>query len=272
MPRRKDEALPVLRSGTRTGVYELRNASSRRPGRSPVLRVHRWLPQVRGASSCRCPVVNLTKGSRNLHPLAGVLPSTKFQGFTSTMLKRIFLVSAICTAMSAAAQIPQTALDGQRQAPKLTTKTVNPDLIREACIQAIKRDESAFKRIDVTHIAEKTDSSGTAATCMVDARVFEGFGVAATHGTITTSTAQFSVRVDLSTGEANVARVDEAAAREAAQVVLASMFIDMKTVSTSPDKVTYASTIAGKKCMVDVTTQGSGEPKRWLVGRIDCKR
>ncbi|BBA45493.1 TPA: hypothetical protein ACK3Q6_006966 [Burkholderia cepacia] len=174
--------------------------------------------------------------------------------------------------MSAAAQIPQTALDGHRQAPKLTTKTVNPDLIREACIQAIKRDESAFKRIDVTHIAETTDSSGSAATCLVDARIFEGSGVAATLGTITTSAAQFSVRVDLSTGEANVARVDEAAAREAAQVALASMFIAMKAVSTSPDKVTYSSTIAGKKCMVDVTTQGSGEPKRWLVGRIDCKR
>lgn len=188
------------------------------------------------------------------------------------MLKRVFLVPVICTAMSAAAQIPQTALDGQRQPPRLATKTVNPDLIREACLRAIKRDETAFKRIDVTHIAEAIDSSGSMATCSVDARVFEGFGVAATHGTITTSMAQFSVRVDLSTGAASVARVDEAAARQAAQMALASMFIDMKAVSTSPDKVTYASTIAGKKCVVDVTTQGSGEPKRWLVGRIDCKR
>ncbi|MDN7577408.1 hypothetical protein QZM25_32865 [Burkholderia contaminans] len=187
-------------------------------------------------------------------------------------MKRVFLLTAFCTAMSAAAQMPQTAPDGQRQPPKLTTKTVNPDLIREACIRAIKREETAFKRIDVTGISESTGSSDSVATCSIDANVFEGSGVAATRGTITTSTAKFSVRVDLSTSETTVAHVDEAAARQAAQLALASMFIDTKAVSTSPDKVTYASTIAGKKCTVDVTTQGSGEPKRWLVSRIDCKR
>lgn len=188
------------------------------------------------------------------------------------MMKRVFLLTAFCTAMSAAAKMPQATPEGRSQPAKLTAKTVNPDLIREACIGAIKREETAFKRLDVTGVSESIGSSDSVATCSVDAILFEGSGVAATRGTITTSKVTFSVRVDVATGETSVARVDEAAARQAAQITLASMFIDMKAVSTSPDKVTYSATIADKKCMVDVTTQGSGEPKRWLVGRIECKR
>ncbi|CAJ4324173.1 Uncharacterised protein [Burkholderia pseudomallei] len=90
-------------------------------------------------------------------------------------------------------------------------------------------------------------------------------------GPITTTDVQYSVRLDLATGNTSVARIDEDAAKQVALTALASTFINMKPTALSSDDITFTSTVSGKKCVVEVTTQTSDEPKRWLVKKLDCK-
>ncbi|MEX3555675.1 MAG: hypothetical protein VB131_03365 [Burkholderia gladioli] len=82
--------------------------------------------------------------------------------------------------------------------------------------------------------------------------------------------AQYSVRVDLRTGNTALARVDTEQAEKTARDALASMFIDLRPIALSTDTASYSAIIAGRKCTIDVAKENATEPQQWLTKKIEC--
>ncbi|TDB45325.1 hypothetical protein C5468_21345 [Photorhabdus luminescens subsp. mexicana] len=154
----------------------------------------------------------------------------------------------------------------------LTAKDVNPGLVRSACIQAVRHEESPTKRIEVLDASVVPTKDEHSAFCVVSAKVMEGMGLYASSGSYTTTDVRYSGKLNLETGNVELARIDEDAAKQVALNALAAMFINLKPAAMAENKIAYTASIAGKKCLVEVANDASPEPKRWLVTKLDCKR
>lgn len=105
------------------------------------------------------------------------------------------------------------------------------------------------------------------ARCIIDAQVKEenGYGIFKTHEV------KYAGSVVLANGRVTVDRIDEGAALQAAQLALASMFINLKASTISSNTIAYSGVVQGKKCTVEVGTDPVIEPQRWLVKSVQCK-
>ncbi len=171
--------------------------------------------------------------------------------------------------LSAAAQPITVDAKSLPQLPPLTARTVNPDLVRGVCVQAVQREETATKRIEVLNASVVHTKDERSAACVVSAKVMEGVRA---YGPIQITEVRYSGKVNLETGKVDLARIDEEAGKQVALNALAAMFIDLKPTSMAQDKMTYKALIAGKKCVIEVANDTSPDPKRWLVTKLDCKR
>lgn len=161
--------------------------------------------------------------------------------------------------------------------PKLllprTSKSINinPDLIRAACMEAVQREGTPIKQIQLLSVSVVPTKDERGAACVVSGRMMEGPGVSGS-GIVTATEVLYSGWVNVETGKVDLARIDEDAANQAALNELAAMFIKIKPTAITPDKITYTALIAGKKCVIEVKNDMPPYPKRWLVTKLDCKR
>ncbi|MBR8426235.1 hypothetical protein [Burkholderia cenocepacia] len=177
-------------------------------------------------------------------------------------MKRVFLLSLLCAAASATAQ--------STDLPSIAGARPSQDLIVAACTQAVMREQTPLKRIDVRKVSIAKGKTDSIATCLISAAILEG-SVAGSHsGTVTTNEVQYSVGVDLRTGDTTLARVDAGQAEKAARDALATMFIDLRPIALSPDTASYSAIIAGRKCKIDVAKERAVEPQQWLTKKIEC--
>ncbi|MBN3729446.1 hypothetical protein G3N98_00640 [Burkholderia sp. Tr-20390] len=177
-------------------------------------------------------------------------------------MKRVFLLSLLCVAASATAQ--------STDLPSIAAARPNPDLVASACTQAVMREQTPLKRIDIRKLSIARGTTDSTATCQISAAVREGSGVASQSGTVTQVDAEYRVRVDLRTGDTMLARVDTQQAEKTARDALASMFIDLRPIALSPDTASYSAIIAGRKCKIDVAKENATEPQQWLTKKIEC--
>ena len=187
-------------------------------------------------------------------------------------MKRTALLATMCVTLSAAAQQTISIHPPARPLPALTVTNLNPDLLRGICLQAVQREQTATRKIRIDSVSAPHGEADSIATCMVKAQVAEGSGLVVNGGSVTTTETQYSVRVDLRTGSASVARIDQDAARQVALIALASRFLDLKPISIASDDMTFMSTVSGKHCAVEVSSQTTDSPKQWLVKKLDCER
>lgn len=152
----------------------------------------------------------------------------------------------------------------------LTAKTVNPDWIRDVCAQTVEQEQSAIKKIHVLNVSTSFKNDHVA-ECTVSAKVLEGPGLVVSGGAVTTTDMRYSGTMSLETGNVEFARVDEAAAKQAAMNALALALIDLKPRVVSSEKMAYTANVAGKKCEIEVSIDSSPPTKHWLVTKMDCK-
>ncbi|WP_334043632.1 hypothetical protein [Burkholderia ambifaria] len=179
-------------------------------------------------------------------------------------MKRVFVLSLLCVAKVAIAQstdLPSIAA---------AAHPVNPDLISAACTQAVMREQTPVKRIDIRKLSIAKGMTDSTATCLIGAAIREGSGVASQSGIVTMNDVQYSVRVDLRTGDTVLARVDTEQAAKAARDALAAMFIELRPIALSTDAASYSANVAGQKCKIEVAKEKSTEPQQWLTKKIEC--
>lgn len=167
--------------------------------------------------------------------------------------------TAIGADSSGMPQMPPTTAEGLKQ------------VARAACAQAVERESNATRLVTVTDVTLPPQTSDRL-NCTVSAKVGEGPGVYMANGKYTTRNVVYNVAVDVKTGKADVARVDEAAAAEVALAGLAQALIEIKPTSISKDSITYTALMSGKKCVVDVALEPLPEPKRWLIKSLRCSK
>lgn len=170
----------------------------------------------------------------------------------------------------ASAQDVTTVAPSNGTSRPLAAGRADPDLVREMCLRAIRNEETASKEIWVERVSPLAPKADAVVTCEVKAKIAEGHGPLWNHGTVTLTDALYSVTVNLATRQANIERIDEEAARQAALAGLSAMFIELKPKTISPDDAIYTAEVGGNTCVVRVSTATSDEPKRWLLKKIDC--
>lgn len=187
-------------------------------------------------------------------------------------MKQIVCLALLSIAASASAQTVIAVAPAAVSNPALTAKNATPQQVRELCVQAVRREETVTKKIYVEDVSLTPSKMDTIVTCVVKATAEEGPGVVMRDGPITRTDERYSVRVDLSTGNTKVERVDEDAATQVALTAVANAFIAMKPTVIATDDVTFAATVGDNACLVEVAIQATDEPRQWLVKKLDCKR
>lgn len=149
----------------------------------------------------------------------------------------------------------------------ITQKTVSPELVRVACVDAVRRLDTKLVTNLVRTVTMVPSNDDATARCVIDAQIKEESG----YGTFRTHDVKYVGVVGLSTGRVTIDRIDEGAAQQAAQLALASMFINLKASTISSNTIAYSGVVQGKKCTVEVGADPVIEPKRWLVKSVYCK-
>lgn len=154
----------------------------------------------------------------------------------------------------------------------LTVKTVNPELVRAACLQALAPSSGPAQSLRPDRITLTAGAGDTTAACLVDAHLVERVRRSDPWSPTRVTEAQFNVSVDLRDGSTRVVRVDEAAARQVALAVLASTIIEPRPVSMTEHRIVYRATVKGKACTVTLTNEGEHEVSAWQAKDLDCPR
>jgi hypothetical protein len=148
--------------------------------------------------------------------------------------------------------------------------TVQPEVLRAVCAQAVEREDTKTRRTVVSEVWP-TAYSDTTVSCVVGGNLIEGSGLRDGPGYLTVSSVRYRVQVDLLTQKADIVRVDEAGAKQVALAALADKLITMKTTSVTSRSTTYSADVAGKKCTVEVGEESAdGGPATWVAKPVKC--
>jgi hypothetical protein len=154
---------------------------------------------------------------------------------------------------------------------KIQHPTVQPEVLRAVCAQAVKREDSKTRRTVVSEVWPTTYSD-TTVSCVVGGNLIEGSGLRDGPGYLTVSSVRYRVQVDLLTQKADIVRVDEAGAKQVALATLADKLIRLKTTSVTSRSTTYSADVAGKKCTVEVGEESTdGGPATWVAKSVKCR-
>jgi hypothetical protein len=133
--------------------------------------------------------------------------------------------------------------------------------LRVSCAQAVQRFGSEKSVVEIGKLDIGPARDPSKAVCLVFGRIVESRDRNGHMTSYVTSNAQFRVMVHMSTGEAMVARVDETAAVAMAINAVARKYAEVTQLGMSEDGFSYAVTLNGKKCKVDVSvTDRAGSP------------
>lgn len=178
----------------------------------------------------------------------------------------------LCIALPIVAQTITVEPNSMKRLPPLTSMNVNQDLVRGACADAVKAMATASKRIDVFDVSVVPMNDKRIAACVVtaNAMTMEGMGIYISGDTTQISQEHYSVNLNLETGNVDLTRIDENAARQVALNALVAKLIVLKPAAIEKEKIAYKALVAGKKCVVEVANNTSHDSKRWLVTKLDC--
>lgn len=151
--------------------------------------------------------------------------------------------------------------------PALDAPSINPQVVKAACSDALLREESRTRKISLLDVTVLPGATARTAGCMMNVLVQER----ERSSSELRYKATYAGVLELDTGHVTIARFDEPAAKEAALSTLAGMFIELRVVSASKDKMTYQGVVNGQSCTVVVGTSDQLEPRRWLVSEVNCK-
>lgn len=183
--------------------------------------------------------------------------------------KIIFFIAALSNVVLPVKANPITILPdivGQKPLP-LSLKNVNPDLLKAACLQAVERNGTSTKQIQVFGVSLARTKDERVAACVISAKVMEsqdGYTVGPTE-------VRYSGTVNIETGKVEVVRIDDGVAKQVALDALATKFIDIKPTEMTSDKITYTALVAGNKCAIELEKDTLSDLKRWLLTKLDCQ-
>jgi hypothetical protein len=191
-----------------------------------------------------------------------------------TQFLRVAAVALVCAATHAFAQDTITADPVAASAPALTTKNVDPRLVRNLCEAAVRDHETRTKKFYIKDVQVSPSDSNTIAECVVSAEEMDRLDP--TGNNVKVADVTFGVGIELSTGKVTElvsgTPDDERFAKQAALAAVANALIDIKMTSFSSQSITYTTKVAGKSCKVQVVAQSTAGLHQWLVNRLDCRR
>lgn len=153
---------------------------------------------------------------------------------------------------------------------KVSHLTVQPEVLRAVCAQAVEREDTETRRTVVSEVWP-TAYTDTTISCVVDGKLIEGSRQHDSPGYITVNPVRYRVQVDLQTQKAEIVRTGVDGAKQAALDAIADKLITLKATAFSTGSTTYTAEVAGKKCVVEVGEDAAdGAPDKWVAKQVKC--